>query len=168
MRNLILFFAVASYLSCGIKSEGISGRYGKPVVITSDNSFEQVWSNVIDFFATEGISIKVIDKSSGLIVTEKYNLRGAYTQEGKNGELMNPSAFVVISKCGKLGPDWLTGEWNVRIKSLPDGKTSINVNLLNIQGHVYRAESTYTFKVDCDFTGQSTGVFEKGIAEKLK
>jgi hypothetical protein len=176
MKKTLLFLCVAfAFSSCGsMVSVPLKGNYvEKPIEITSSKSYDQVWSNVIDLFATKGLSVKLIDKSSGLIVSEKTSLMNNYSFETENGGLVNPDAYIVLDKHSisgykQLSPGSVTAEWNVRIKAIDNNSTIINVNLtninaiLNIPGNQYAAASVVTF------TGKSTGNFEKLIAEIVK
>lgn len=102
----------------------------KPFMAYTDKSVDEVWSKVIDIFATKGITIKIIDKASGLIVTEDYSFLKSYTFETVSGKPVNPNAMVVCSRIlNGLGepmiPEKITGSWNVRVKP-ENGKTIIN------------------------------------------
>ena len=75
----------------------------------------EIWSNIIDFFSQRGFSIKTIDKSSGIIVTDDYSLLSSYTYE-KNGKIENANAYVILSPkykglygLGERKPDMLKG-----------------------------------------------------------
>jgi hypothetical protein len=172
--KILFAIAIMTFLiGCSPKMLPLKGTYiNKPYEITSDKSFDAVWSNMIDLFATKGLSIKVIDKNSGLIVSEKTSLISNYTIEDDNGKLIDPNAWIVISKINWMGteviPDRLTAEWNVRIKSNVEGKTIINVNLTNIDGSKYYAPTQYTAAQNFKFDGRSTGIFEKTIADQVK
>ncbi len=114
--------------SCAIKMIPVTGTYpDQPIQIKSEKPFDDVWSNLIDVFAQKGLSIKIIDKNSGLIVSERIEFPA--TIEDKNGNLKDPNAYIVVPKYrskmdGKFYPinsfrdDYLgvNGEWNVRVK----------------------------------------------------
>ena len=113
------------------------------------------------------MSIKIIDKSSGLIVSEKTKL--SWTREDKKGNLINPGAFVVVQSYNTMAQavlSYVTGDWNVRIKPLENGKTSINVNLVNIKATNTGAKLYGLYEYD--IPAKSTGVFEKTIAEQFR
>jgi hypothetical protein len=172
MNKLIFTFSIMSLLSCSPKIIPLKGSYpATPIIQYSSNSIVDVWDKIIDFFAQKGLAIKIIDKSSGLIVSDATEL--TWTFENKEGKPNHPDRWVAIPKVIAPGADRATspssvrGEWNVRIKKAGD-KTSINVNLVNIEERVvtgsYASSSlTYT-RVD----GKSTGVFEKMIYEAIK
>lgn len=171
--TIVALFATTMFIGCTPQLAPLKGNYmDKPYEITSDKSVDTVWSNVIDLFATKGLSIKVIDKSSGLIVSEKSSLASNYTFEDDNGKLRDANAWVVLSKIsyagGQMSPDKITGEWNVRIKAAQNGKTTINVNLTNIEATRYIAPSQYSATQNLTFQGKSTGKFEELIAGLVK
>lgn len=127
-------------------------------------SKEEVWNNVIDFFAVNGISITTIDKSSGLIVASKTSFRNNFTRE-KNDKPLDSNAYVVIPSVrvgfgGWYVPDEIVGDWNIRIKeNETDGKTMVNINLVNLSCSPRIGGTTNNVPV------RSTGVFEKKILD---
>lgn len=151
----------------------LKGTYpDKPFEVISNKSVDSVWSSVIDLFATKGLSIKVIDKSSGLIVSEKTSFINNYTFENNSGKLEKPAAWIVLAKTtnpmgGFYVPQKVLGEWNVRVKS-NGNKTVINVNLTNIDASSYFAPSQYSAGGTFVFQGKSTGQFESMIADAIK
>ena len=97
MRKLYILIASFIFCSCTPKVIALKGTYpDKPFELSVDKSKDAVWDNIIDFFATKGLSIKLIDRSSGLIVSEKTALVWSY--ENSKGQLEKPSAWVVIPK----------------------------------------------------------------------
>jgi len=174
MKNLFLLILMAlSLYSCTLQSVALRGQYlDKPFEITTNRSFDSVWSSTIDLFAQKGISIKIIDKSSGLIVSEKTSFLNNYSFEDVNGGIENPNAWVAINKY-KIGsviykPQKLTGEWNVRIKSNGVNTTSININLTNIEGSYHQSAAPYVAELTLNYQGKSTGNFERSISELLR
>ena len=192
MKLLIKILVVTTILSsCApTKIIQLQGQYpSTPMIFNSDKSFDKVWDNLVDVFAQKGLSIKIIDRSSGLIISGKAMLSA--TMEDKNGKPKNPDAFIAVPsymKDGKrypvtassslIGPyatqkqiDAINstpvyGEWNVRIKSNGSG-TTINVNILNVTYDVYN--STLKTNVESMLsTFKSTGVFEKQLSDLIK
>ena len=168
MRKIIptlLFF-----ISCSAPKQIINNAPSS-YTFETQKPFEQVWSNVIDYVTSKGVSIKNIDKASGIIVTDDYSLTGSYTYEDKNGNLQDPGAYVLINKIkSALGiiipPSSINGNYNIRVKPLKDNSgTSVTVNLVNLKGYVifgtgYNRYNKY-------YIIKSTNVFEKQLAEKL-
>lgn len=151
-------------------SISLTGSYPDPHhYAESDDTFEEVWERVVDYFAFEGIPISTIDKSSGLIITAKMPLKD-YCSREENGKPLDPDAYVVIpTSKGGLGttmePEMLvshgwkiTGQWNVRVKE-SDGKTAIHINLSELTC-LYPSLNGYR-----DAPIHSTGRFEQKILD---
>jgi hypothetical protein len=175
----MLFLASFLIASCSTSLKIIQpqGKYpAPPIITTSSKSFDQVWDGIIDFFAQNGVPIKIIDKSSGLIISEQNKLKWSY--EKPDGSLYLPSAYAVLPKIMKpmsstswYSPENVTGEWNVRIKKMSDGTTSINVNLYNIQamfGRTYYSEYLHTIIEPVKVDAKTTGNFEMAIENMVK
>lgn len=172
--------------SCAtVKTFPLKGQYPTtPIVFNSENSFDKTWDNLIDVFAQKGLSIKIIDRASGLIISSKSLLTAS--MEDKDGKLVNKDAFIAIpaySAYGRripvssstTGPyatqaqtlaNPVYGEWNVRIKANGKGST-INVNIINLTYDVYNS----TLKMNTEktlFEYKSTGNFEKILSDLIK
>ena len=175
-KSIVLLTTSLLLTSCmTLQPLPLKGAYlDKPYEVVSDKKFEQVWTNIIDLFATKGLSIKLIDKSSGLIISEKTSFINDYSFEDKTGKLENPNASVVIEKVTYSGynqsvkPEKITGEWNIRIKDNGNGKTIVNVNLTNIDATTFIAGSQYSPARNMTFNGKSTGKFEELITTLVK
>lgn len=166
---MLLGFSLLFLISCAPKIVPIKGNYpDKPFEVISDNNKDIVWDKTIDFFAQNGLSIKIIDRSSGLIISDKTQLK--YSRENKKGELLAKDAWVVLDASYDPGNRKLvplkdvTGEWNIRLKDAGSGKTNINVNLVNIIAYAGIGKDLYVQPLNA----KSTGNFEKLIAEKIK
>ncbi len=170
---MLLCATVVMLSSCA--SSRLTGTYPSTNHFAeTKNSFETVWSRIIDYFAIEGIPISVVDKSSGLIVASKTSFLNSYTREVK-GKPLNPGAYVVIPtiKGGfgnvlepnakiKAGLSWeMLGDWNVRVKET-DGNTIVNVNLINLVCFYIDQHGKKTV-----VPIESTGKFEKGLLDYL-
>lgn len=168
-----LLFIVFFLIGCGVKVIPLKGSYEqKPFQVIVDKPKDLVWDNIIDFFATKGLTIRIIDRSSGLITSDKSAL--TWTYENNKGGLVNPSAWVVVAKMIDpntnkpiLNPT-VYGDWNIRIKEA-DGKTLLNVNLVNINaygiyyGFMQNTPTPFQLK-----DAKSTGNFEKMISDIVK
>lgn len=168
-----LFFLVTLLSSCGMKIYPSKGEYPKPPIVHySSKSFSDVWDNIIDLFAQNGIPIAVIDRSSGLIVSTPTIL--SWSTEDDNGVLQLKGASVVIDRVFFNGrrflqsPTGVTGRWNIRIKE-SNGRTSVNVNLTDIT-----AFNTITDKygsrdvTNKNYNPKTTGNFERRIYNAVK
>jgi len=161
---LLLFFS--SCIATKLKYAPFKGEYPPtPYIITSELPKEKVWDKIIDFFAQNGLSIKVIDRSSGLIVSDRSKLDWSY--EDVKGNIKNPNAWVVVQRVtspmnspAPILPIYVYGDWNIRIKENETGGTLINVNLVNIKSQ--------DLATDLYASSKSTGVFEKTISDQIK
>ena len=182
----VLFISTLFLASCFTSSKIIplKGSYPSlPIVITTDKDFNTVWDKLIDLFAQKGIPIKLIDRSSGLILCERSLLKT--TVEDKKGVLEDNTAWIVVPKehnpalnrdiaitgstsgvySKKMIPNDVNGEWNVRVKS-ESGKTSINVNIVNVKFEDFGANG-YSKLLNVS-SYKSTGIFEKIISDEIK
>jgi hypothetical protein len=132
-----------------------------------------VWDKLIDLFAQKGLPIKIIDRSSGLIISDRSLLTTTF--ELKAGGLKDSAAFLVLPKLYVASSKKttniangmpVTGEWNVRIKE-NTGSTTINVNIVNVRYETYDPVSNRT-REHIATNYQSTGIFERLVAESIK
>jgi hypothetical protein len=171
MKHFVFIILIIACVSCvSSKVIPLKGTYsnGNFEAVTSTPK-DKVWDNIIDFFTKKGLSIRIIDRSSGLIISNESEL--TWTYEDKNGKLVKPDAFIAISKVISLSnnkpvnPTMITGEWNIRIKDASGGQTSIAVNLVNPK-YITPFNPTATAFKQGAF--QSTGIFEKTIYDIVK
>lgn len=139
--------------------------------IECDNTFKNVWSEIIDYLTYAGIPIETIDRSSGLIETSSISLIDHYTRE-KDGRPIDPDAYAVIPTIRSglvyilepkppINAGWtMTGKWNIRIK-VSDGKTAVRINLISLECRY--ASSGHVTQIPI----RSTGKFEQGLLEHL-
>lgn len=191
-KNYLLIIFVLSFivLSCHIpKPLAVQGtNYPKlPILVKSDKSFEDVWGNIIDLFAQNGISIKIIDKSSGIIISDKTEFIS--TTEDDNNNIVNPDAHIVVGHKFDPGSNKyvpinrslthgknlypIYGEWNIRVK-MDGNECIVNVNIVNLtydepQSTSINSSNVFLVsrKILPDFF-RTTGVFENKIAEIIK
>jgi len=172
----IVIAALLLLSSCAGKLIPLKGEYPtQPMKIETTKSFNEVWSNVIDLLAEKGLPIKIIDKSSGLIISNAALL--STTIETKDGSPKDTGAYIVLPKTyyksehksyavnsflGKTMP--VKGEWNIHIKE-GNGKTLINVNIVNVSYEYSYNSQTHIQGIT---TYKSTGVFEKTISDIIK
>lgn len=181
--KILLFASLFFFTGCmSTKLIPIKGTYPEtPIIINSTKTFDQAWDKLIDIFAQKGLSIKIIDRSSGLIISTKSEL--TTTAEDVNGIPFDKTAFIVVPtvvQFGKKVPVTGTssgayavakiaypayGDWNVRIKSNGTGCT-INVNINNISYNAYDATAKAYKDINL-YTYKTTGVFENLLADLI-
>jgi len=173
LLSTICIATIIVFTSCAPVTIPFKGNYDETFNITSDKPIDEVWSNIIDIFAQKGVSIGVIDKSSGLITSGRTSFLSSYTFEDNNGQLEDKYAFVVVKKLSiagqQLRPSTIYGTWNVRLKNTSDNKTNININLIvdDVNG---QQRNMYGQNVGSPYPmeAKSTHVFERLIAELIK
>jgi hypothetical protein len=152
----------------------LKGNYpSTPITFHSEKTVNAIWDNIIDFFAQKGLSIKIIDKSSGLIISDNSKL--SYSFENKYGKIKDTTAWVILNTIidrykNPYKPNSVSGSWNIRIKNDGTG-TLINVNLVNIKavyGSYYYSEYSHTIVEPVDVKGNTTGKFEQLIYDYIK
>ncbi|WEK35431.1 MAG: hypothetical protein P0Y53_23310 [Candidatus Pseudobacter hemicellulosilyticus] len=183
MKKVILALAipVIALSSCSYKTIPAQGIYpDQPISFQNNKSFEETWDQAISAFSQEGLAIKLIDKSSGLIVSENSPIIA--TWEGNSNIPVHPNAYIVVAKrvtqttareipvtkIKTIRPkldsaDILRGEWVVRIKQNGSG-TQVQVSLANVT-HVIYSRQLWVVKPLDQF--KSTGIFEKRLASSL-
>lgn len=172
------FTILLLFIGCNFKTRPLKGVYqDKTYEFVTADSKEKVWNKLLDFFTAEGLIIKTIDKTSGLIVTDITSFLHSYTREAKDGSLIDSNAKVVYSKVRAPltfaltnKPDVITGQWIVRVKEEAN-KTMVGVKLANIDGRIVLKDSSANRIVpeaNYNLTVKSTGVFEKAVEAALK
>ena len=168
-KLLILFVVTFTFASCG-SIVPLKGSYQQGYEFTTELPKEQVWRSLIDLFTKKGIGIKLIDKQSGLLISNRYEYD--CTTEDKLGNLVNSNAYLVAetynSGCRKTLSYKATTEFNVVINDLSQAKTEIKVNIVNsgAQASVQQGMGHLPKLVEVGIP-KSTGVLEKLIFEQL-
>src|SRR4051812_9290091 len=101
-KTLIGLFLISTLISCSNKVIPLKNNYSNGNFESiSQRPKDQVWDNIIDMFTKKGLSIRIIDRSSGLIISNETRL--PWTFETKAGKLEKPTAWVVIEKVVNQG-----------------------------------------------------------------
>lgn len=130
-----------------------------------NKSFDVVWQNTVEWFATHNTPIKNLDKSSGLISTE-YSLSLADARQYMDcgqGE-SNFSGKVELANP--------TGNFNVLVKRMDDDSTKLSINVFfSCTVNEYRYEdwlsTEYVLVSSTKTNCVSTGQLEKTILDYL-
>jgi hypothetical protein len=151
--------------SCGVVQTGlvhIKGKYQEgPVRMKIDLPASAVWEKVISVIANNGLNVKIIDKSSGLIVSDPLSFISSYSGEGSTGAINNKNAYVVTTSIKTTEEtnflESLTASWNLRVTETDSGKATVSVLLYNIKAvGLYEDDKHFHY-------GKSTGNFEKWL-----
>lgn len=179
MKTFSVLFACCFFLISCSHTTAIKNQYvAKPVIYKSELNLDQTWDKLVDYISQNKFSIKLIDKTSGLIVFENPNTTA--TIENKDAGLVHPDAFVVVpskkngimldvpvtgkfyTKADFKDPALVNGEWTVRLKT-EDGKVSVSTDLKKV---TYNKRKN-SRKIRTQDVFESTGKFEKILADKL-
>lgn len=157
MKTKIVVIAIIcmALCSCTAVIHSFQGNYSNSHTITTNTSYDEVWDNVIDFFASSGITISTMEKASGLIVASKILV--PLTIE-KNGKPLDPTAYVVIPNV-KFPVKNATVTFNVRVRDNGDS-VAITINMHDIDASHW-AGLMYSELYSIE--GKSTGVFENSL-----
>ena len=118
---------------------------------TYNSSFDQVWSNLIRYFAENDLNIKTIDKSSGVIYTDQTNFPV-------------PNADMDCGNSGIAPVQSDVGSFNVFVITNADKTVTATVNSTFQQIRLNTFNSPPTeYAVDCT----STGTLELSILSQL-
>jgi hypothetical protein len=165
---LIIFLSASGCYSM----QPIKGKYPEPPFqMETKQSFDKVWEKVVDVFSERNIPIKIIDKNSGIIVSEKVEM--VTTGEDRKGVLLKKTAFIVVPSYYDPGAKKITttylidsykGSITVRVKQRE------NEILVVISISEVTAQSYMNGKIEngTNITYKSTGVFEKMFFDLIK
>jgi len=152
---VIMFFGCA-----GSTQESYdSGSYKK--IFTSDP--DKVWTAAVGYFTQKNIPIKMIEKSSGMMVTEYWHDPKWTDEDIVGAECHEPDGL----------PEYKTltvsVQFSIFVKQLGDSQTSVQVNT-EFRG-VLKYQSTFGEPIEKEISCSSNGKLEakvlEGIAGKL-
>ena len=132
----------------------------EPYQVTTTLSKDQVWIKLTQFFAFNGISIKTVDKNSGLIQSDKIGFGTNCNLEGSD----DSTAWALCNRVpdGKYFyyPQVMNGELMVLVQEI-EGKTHINIHFFNLNAYLSNSNGELNFNI------RSTQVLEKMIGNYL-
>lgn len=132
-----------------------------------DRSLDDVWNSVVDFFAGNNLNIKIIDKSSGLIISERSYFPSEYVTSNIPKETSYMAVqFNKIFKADGTGMR-CSAEWNVRVTKIDDNKTLVVINIGNPIVELNMFKGSYTVWERSELQSASTGNFEKFIFSNI-
>ena len=138
-----------------------------PVVISTNLSKEQVWQRLVGLFVGNSIPIKLMDKSTGFIQSERLGLGSHYALKHADDSLAWALCETIKSPEGDsfyLFPQMINGELQVYVQEMADGKTLLSINLMNLKA-IYRDLATDNER---EYVIQSTKRLENLIGNYLK
>jgi len=174
MKYLVLFIAVTAFASsCNPIMYPLPGKnYDEISNIKTSKTTDSAWATVYRILTTNGFTIKSNDKNTGEIVTDKYDFGDRFSFV-RNGKPIDSTAWVALSYNKNRGgfndtKFHIYAHWTVQIKSAPSGSLiRIDMSKVNATG-VKPGKNSYHQEQEYDFAGQSTGVFEKMLADAVR
>ena len=161
--SMMLFLALSMCLFSCSSVKTLQGYYENTYTIESSKSFDEVWDNVIDYFAQNAIPISMMEKDSGLIISTKVSV--PQTVE-VNGKPYDPNAFVVVPNYNIKNIATATMTFNVRVRKY-DEKIKVTVTTSDVQGYYWQLNTITLMSDKVAVNGSSTGVFERRLAELI-
>jgi hypothetical protein len=166
MRKLFtLIFVAVTLQSCLESKVPIKGSYTNPNTFYFEKTEDEVWKGLMAVICDKGLSIKSMDKFSGVIFGDKYDFGLNASAEHAKDKLVNKEAFIVTEYVVYNGstyilPSSITADWNIRIFQY-EGKTALKINVKNIVSK-YPSGQSFIY-----YDAKSTGNFEKLIADSI-
>lgn len=153
--------------ACRMEYTPLKGHYPSDYTIVLDKPADQVMTNIIEYCLKNNISLKAIDRKSGLIMSEQYRI-DKFTFENLNGTPEDSSAQVIIGreamqmlKNDYSEPEVVYTDIIFKVKE-EDNKTSMTIMLANTAAYLFVGRSYCIREV------KSTGYLEKQIIEGMK
>jgi hypothetical protein len=164
MKKILSFLIIVFLMSsCRIEYTPLKGNYPSDYTVVFNKPADDVMTDVIEYCLKNNISIKAIDRKSGLIMSEPYRI-DAFTFENPNGMPEDSSARVIIGreklKDYTFEPEVVYTDIIFRVKE-EDNKTSMTIMLANTSAFLVAGGS-------CLKEVKSTGYLEKRIIEGMK
>jgi hypothetical protein len=168
--GLSLVFLFFCY-GCGNKIFPLKGSYTNEYSLTIPGlSIDSTWQRLIDFCARNGLSVKVIDKSSGLLTFDRPGVTWTYEDDSTHKPEIS-SAWVILAKKREGGfvtkPQLVTGEWSVRVQPTTDGKIRIITDLVFVMYNTFYSAKNNKYSKENVTDAFSSGVFERLLFDKI-
>jgi hypothetical protein len=118
-----------------------------PVVFSLKVTKEQAWQKVMDLFVANSIPIKLMDKSSGLLQSEKIGLGSHYALSNADDSVSWALCEAVQSGEGAgfyQFPQVINAELQVYVRETADGTVLLSINLMNLAANATDANTGNT------------------------
>lgn len=162
-RIYICLIFILSISSCA-RHIPIKGTYKEGSIKAEfEFSYDKVWEGVIELIAERGLDVKMVDKSSGLIISDRNSFFGHNTYEEAVSKPKNPKAFILTSRTSDnynpMPYADVSAVYNIRVKSEGLEKTLVSINL-----HSIKIPTTSPF---FPYRGISLGNFERSLFDDI-
>lgn len=148
MKQILLFIATLM----GLNSFGIThSKPIDPIVFSINLPKEQTWQKVMDLFVANSIPIKLMDKSSGLIQSDKIGLGTHYALKNMDDSISWALCQAILNPEGAglyFFPQTINTELQVYVREVDGGNVLLSVNLMNSKAESYNAETNFNREFD--------------------
>lgn len=167
MRKIfVLLLASIVFSGCRLTlTRPLKGNYPSEYSVAVNKTPDQVWNKVIAYCTENDISLKLIDKKSGVIISEPYEVT-TYSFEKPDGTPELSSAIAIVGcetiKAFKKDCQQPTAIWGQLVfKVQPDDQTRLTVMLSELTAWHNRGGM-------CLKDVKSTGFLEKQMITQMK
>jgi hypothetical protein len=122
-----------------------------PVVFSVALPKDKAWQKVVDLFVANSIPIKFMDKSSGLIQSDRLGLGTHYTWKGADDSTSWALCEAVPSGEGSgyyLFPDVINTDLQVYVREVDADNVLLSVNLMNIKAESHNLYGEFVREFD--------------------
>lgn len=170
MKHYLSFVIIWLIFSSCRSIVPLRGKYQEvPVKSKYSISFDRAWEGVIDFISDTGQEVQLIDKESGLVISDQYTVSGKHiSMENSKGKIVNSDAWIVSQRHSDDNPKGnlrethtASAKWTIRVKQVAD-ETVIAV-LMHVKNVYWGLPQKWTFVFD----GASTGNYEKYMLDEI-
>ncbi|MCI0448218.1 MAG: hypothetical protein L0Y79_00330 [Chlorobi bacterium] len=156
-KSIYFLFLISLFIGCSSYQPPKDYKVEKETTLSK--SYDVVWQNVVDYFATHNTPIKTMDKGTGLIATD-YNLTVTealkYMDCGEAGNTLGAHQRI----------EGQSGNFNILLKKLDENTTKVTANVFfnsilttyGDKGEILKSE-----KINCN----SKGVLEKELISNI-
>ncbi|RFS17691.1 hypothetical protein [Emticicia sp. C21] len=171
MKQTLIFLTIVFLTSaCRIDYIPLKGNYPSDYTVVFDKSADQVMTNIIEYCLKNNISLKVIDRKNGLIMSEPYRIN-TFTFESANGIPEDSSSRVIVGreklKNYSYEPELVLTDIIFQVKE-EENRTSMTVMLANMVAYITEKAAYTHVRGLCLKEVRSTGFLEKQIIERMK
>lgn len=177
MRKPLFFVLLAISLSACVTYVPVEGKYHSgPVETVTAKTKDDIWENLMDLIARNGLPVVTLDKASGIVIGGPASLT-ATRERGKHDEtrsktdsrLVRPNAHLVTGYSYHSGqftydPNGL-GRWNVRVRDNGDQRI-VSVGLFDLKATDEPSPDKPRNR-EAKKVIQSTGNFEQMIVDAI-
>ena len=155
--SMVSILALVITYGCNPRIVPLTGQFRNSAFeMISEKSIDSVWTGLTHLLTSNGLPVKSIQRTEGIILTKKAPFNSIYTFEDNNGKLLQPDAWVVIEKTYVKNRQWkpkeIFGKWNILVTDAGDGRSRIKVDPVVVC--TYYPNSFTAVETRCPSTGK--------------